>query len=180
MEEHIDLYHVYVQTDEQGRIIAVNSSAFVPESWGTEIDSGLGDKYRHAQGNYFTDGLYTEDGIPLYKLVEGKAQEVKRYMAFIWIVAAVAILFVCAMIGRCRDKLIGMGIFRRKLYTVFDISPCLPSDFLTIDPGIVIMDSCHLIKSRFRIAAWCNRALCTVISHLFIPPAVPDFHRYFR
>lgn len=75
MEEHIDLYHVYVQTDEQGRIIAVNSSAFVPESWGTEIDSGLGDKYHHAQGNYFTDGLYTEDGIPLYKLVEGKAQE---------------------------------------------------------------------------------------------------------
>ena len=31
--------------------------------------------------------------------VEGKAQEVKRYMAFIWIVAAGAILFVCAMIG---------------------------------------------------------------------------------
>ena len=37
-------YHVYVQTDEQGRIIAVNSSAFVPESWGTEIDQGGGDK----------------------------------------------------------------------------------------------------------------------------------------
>lgn len=68
-------YHVYVQTDEQGRIIAVNSSAFVSAEWGTEIDSGFGDKYHHAQGNYFTDGLYTEDGIPLYKLVEGKAQE---------------------------------------------------------------------------------------------------------
>ena len=37
-------YHVYVQTDEQGRIIAVNSSAFVPAEWGTEIDQGWGDK----------------------------------------------------------------------------------------------------------------------------------------
>lgn len=75
MEEHIDLYHVYVQTDEQGRIIAVNSSAFVLESWGTEIDSGLGDKYHHAQGNYFPGGIYTDDGILRYKLVDGTAQE---------------------------------------------------------------------------------------------------------
>lgn len=68
-------YHVYVQTDGQSRITAVNSSAFVPAEWGAEIDSGFGDKYHHAQGNYFTDGLYTSDGIPHYKLVDGKAQE---------------------------------------------------------------------------------------------------------
>lgn len=68
-------YHVYVQTDEHGRIIAINSSAFVPPEWGAEIDSGFGDKYRHAQGNYFTEGLYTSDGIPRYKLVDGAAQE---------------------------------------------------------------------------------------------------------
>ena len=68
-------YHVYVQTDGQSRITAVNSSAFVPAEWGTEIDSGLGDKYHHAQGNYFADGLYTSDGIPRYKLVDGAAQE---------------------------------------------------------------------------------------------------------
>lgn len=68
-------YHVYVQTDEQGRIISVNSSAFVPAEWGTEIDSGFGDKHHHAQGNYFVDGLYTNDGIPRYKLVDGAAQE---------------------------------------------------------------------------------------------------------
>lgn len=68
-------YHVYVQTDEQGRITAVNSSAFVPAEWGTEIDSGFGDKYHHAQGNYFSGGLYTQDGIPRYKLADGKAQE---------------------------------------------------------------------------------------------------------
>ena len=68
-------YHVYVQTDEQGRIIAVNSSAFVSAEWGTEIDSGFGDKYHHAQGNYFPQPIYTRDGIPRYKLVDGAVQE---------------------------------------------------------------------------------------------------------
>ena len=70
-----DPYHVYVQTDEQGRIIAVNSSAFVPAEWGTEIDSGFGDRFHHAQGNYFLQPIYTRDGIPRYKLVDGAAQE---------------------------------------------------------------------------------------------------------
>lgn len=65
-------YSVYVQTDEQGRITAVNSSAFVGEDWGTEIDQGYGDKYHHAQGNYFDQSIYTEDGIPRYKLEDGK------------------------------------------------------------------------------------------------------------
>ena len=68
-------YHVYVQTDEQGRIIAVNSSAFVSAEWGTEIDSGFGDRFHHAQGNYFPQHIYTRDGIPRYKLVDGAAQE---------------------------------------------------------------------------------------------------------
>ena len=75
MDDIFEPYHVYAQTDEHGRIIAVNSSAFVPPEWGTEIDSSLGDKYHHAQGNYFPGGVYTDDGIPRYKLVEGKAQE---------------------------------------------------------------------------------------------------------
>lgn len=68
-------YIVYVQTDEQGRITAVNSSAFVSSDWGTEIDSGLGDKYHHAQGNYFDQSIYTEDGVPRYKLEDGKPAE---------------------------------------------------------------------------------------------------------
>lgn len=68
-------YHVYVQTDEQGRITAINSSAFVSAEWGTEIDSGFGDKHHHAQGNYFDKPIYTDDGIPRYKLVDGAAQE---------------------------------------------------------------------------------------------------------
>ena len=70
-----DDFIVYVQTDEQNRITAVNSSAFVPAEWGTEIDNGTGDRYHHAQGNYFDHPIYTEDGIPRYKLVDGKAVE---------------------------------------------------------------------------------------------------------
>ena len=68
-------YKVFVQTDEQNRITAINSSAFVPAEWGTEIGNGTGDRYHHAQGNYFDQPIYTEDGIPRYKLVDGKAVE---------------------------------------------------------------------------------------------------------
>ena len=74
-ETMLDPYHVYVQTDGQGRITAVNSSAFVSEGWGTEIDQGYGDQYHHAQGNYFSQPIYTEDGIPRYKLEDGQAVE---------------------------------------------------------------------------------------------------------
>lgn len=72
---HAEPYRVYVQTDEAGRITAVNSSAFVDSDWGTEIDSGCGDKYHHAQGNYFPRPIYTEDGLPHYKLVDGQTVE---------------------------------------------------------------------------------------------------------
>ena len=68
-------HHVYVQTDDLSRITCVNSSAFVSADWGTEIDQGYGDKYHHAQGNYFPRPIYTEDGIPRYKLEDGKAVE---------------------------------------------------------------------------------------------------------
>lgn len=68
-------YKVFVQMDEQNRITAVNSSAFVSTEWGTEIDRGTGDRYHHAQDNYFDQPLYTEDGIPRYKLQDGKAVE---------------------------------------------------------------------------------------------------------
>ena len=80
MENIIDIpepepFHVYVQTDEQGHITAVNSSAFVSAGWGTEIDQGYGDQYHHAQGNYFPQPIYTDDGIPRYKLVDGSPVE---------------------------------------------------------------------------------------------------------
>lgn len=69
-------YIVYVCIDNQSRIIGINSSAFIGDTsnW-IKIDEGLGDKYHHAQNNYFDKPLYTEDGVPRYKLVDGKAIE---------------------------------------------------------------------------------------------------------
>ena len=65
-------YIVYVRTDKQGRILEADSSAFLTDTAGwTAIDEGLGDKYHHAQGNYFDGGLYTDDGIPRYALADG-------------------------------------------------------------------------------------------------------------
>lgn len=68
-----ELIKVYVQTDALGRIIAVNSSAFLTdtEDW-TQIDEGTEwPRYMHAQGYYFPQPIMTEDGIYRYKLVNG-------------------------------------------------------------------------------------------------------------
>lgn len=70
-----DFHEVYVKTDQKNNIISVNSSAFVSFDWGIKIDEGAGDKYHHAQVNYFDKPIYTEDGIPCYKLVDGQAVE---------------------------------------------------------------------------------------------------------
>lgn len=67
-------YEVYIKTDENGYIIAVNSSEFLTDTtdW-IKIDEGYGDKYHHAQGNYFDGGLFEfEHMIPLYKYVDGE------------------------------------------------------------------------------------------------------------
>ena len=69
-------YIVYVQTDSSGYITAVNSSAFLTDTDGwTEIDSGYGDKYHHAQGNYFPEFLTTDSHVWRYKLVNGEPVE---------------------------------------------------------------------------------------------------------
>ena len=69
-------YKVLVRVDDAGRVVAINSSAFLQDADGwTEIDSGYGDKYHHAQGNYFDKPLYDERGIYRYKLADGKAVE---------------------------------------------------------------------------------------------------------
>ena len=71
-----ELYTVYIQIDDAFRIIAINSSAFLPSTEGWfAIDSGLGDKYHHAQGNYFPKPIYEERGIPVYKYVDGEVLE---------------------------------------------------------------------------------------------------------
>ena len=74
MEEKF--YVVYVKTNESGYIVAVNSSAFLEDLAGwTEIDSGYGDKYHHAQVKYFSENIVTDGGAFRYKLVKGAVVE---------------------------------------------------------------------------------------------------------
>ena len=69
-------YIVYARTNSSGYITAVNSSAFLPDHTGwVEIDRGCGDKYHHAQGNYFPESIYSDGGAYRYKLVDGKPVE---------------------------------------------------------------------------------------------------------
>ena len=66
-------YIVYVKINSNNYITAVNSSAFLTDTAdGIEIESGYGDKYHHAQGNYFSECIVTEGGAYYYKLVNGK------------------------------------------------------------------------------------------------------------
>lgn len=76
MEFEMQPYIVYVKTDDENRINAINSSAFLPDPSGwVEIDIGFGDEYHHAQGNYFDKPITDDRGIWRYKLVDGKPVE---------------------------------------------------------------------------------------------------------
>lgn len=69
-------YIVYVKTNSNNYITAINSSAFLSDisDW-VEIDSGYGDKYHHAQGNYLPQSIYTDSGVYRYKLINNKPVE---------------------------------------------------------------------------------------------------------
>lgn len=59
---------VFIKTDSKNRITAVNSEIFISDFSGwTEIDSGDGDKFAHAQGNYFPKPIMNENGVYRYK-----------------------------------------------------------------------------------------------------------------
>ena len=74
--EHEKPYSVYIQTDDQGRVIGINSDAFLPSTDGWEkVAEGHGDKFHHAQGHYLPGPLMDDDGIYRYKLVDGAAVE---------------------------------------------------------------------------------------------------------
>ena len=69
-------YIVYAKTNSGGHITAVNSSEFLQDTTGgVEIDRGYGDKYHHAQGNYFPHPILTDGGAYRYKLVDGEPVE---------------------------------------------------------------------------------------------------------
>ena len=60
-------YIVYIKRNEYCEIIAVNSSAFLTDTTGwDEIGRGFGDRYHHAQGNYFHKPLMNYNGVYRY------------------------------------------------------------------------------------------------------------------
>ena len=69
-------HKVYIKTDSNDSIIAVNSSDFLSDTTGwIEIDEGLGDKYHHAQGNYFEKSLVDNNGLYNYKYIDDTVTE---------------------------------------------------------------------------------------------------------
>lgn len=60
---------IYIFVDDRDRILAYQDSREIPEDmtgW-VFIPADENDKYNLDQSHYFEDGLYTVDGIPLYK-----------------------------------------------------------------------------------------------------------------
>lgn len=70
MEEKIK---VYVKVNENNEITEVASSIFIKDISGwIKIDEGNGDRYAHAQSQYFKDHLVDDNGNYKYKLIEGQ------------------------------------------------------------------------------------------------------------
>lgn len=65
-------YSVYVQVNQGNCVVALTSSALLThtEGW-VEVERGTGDRCHHPQSNYLPLPLYTDEGVPRYKLVEG-------------------------------------------------------------------------------------------------------------
>ena len=64
---------VYVKPNENSYITDVDSSAFLTDITGwVEIDRGTGDRFHHAQNNYFEKSIKTDDGAYRYRLVSGQ------------------------------------------------------------------------------------------------------------
>lgn len=67
---------VYIKTDDHGRVTACDggySTGNMGDMAGwTLLDEGDGDRYNLCQSNFF-DSLYTDEGIPRYKIVDGAA-----------------------------------------------------------------------------------------------------------
>ena len=67
---------VYIKTDSNNNVTAVNSSIFLSDLTGwIYIDEGHGDKYAHAQGHYFDKPTMTDGGIYRYKYIDNAVAE---------------------------------------------------------------------------------------------------------
>ena len=78
MEEIIEQpIKVYIKINENNEIIEVGSSIFIKDLTGwIEIDKGYGDKFSHAQSQYFDKPLINEFGKYNYKYENGIVKEI--------------------------------------------------------------------------------------------------------
>lgn len=75
MEFETQKSKVYIKVDAKGRILRCEGGYTTPADltgW-TYIDEGTGDRFNLCQSHYFDGGLYTMDGLPRWKLVDGTA-----------------------------------------------------------------------------------------------------------
>lgn len=69
---------VYVKVNSNNEIIKVGSSVFIQDTTGlVEIDSGFGDRFAHAQSQYFDKPLMNDDGSYNYSYIDGQIVENK-------------------------------------------------------------------------------------------------------
>lgn len=78
MEEQFEQpIKVYVKVNADGYITEINSEIFIKDFTGwIEIDSSNGDKYAHAQSQYFDKSLINEFGKYNYKYENGIVKEI--------------------------------------------------------------------------------------------------------
>lgn len=78
MEEYIEQpIKVYIKVNEKNEVIEVNSEIFISDLTGwIKIDEGFGDKYAHAQSQYFDKPIINENGDSTYKWQNGQIVEV--------------------------------------------------------------------------------------------------------
>lgn len=69
-------FAVYVKVDDNGRIVAINSDAYITnfEGW-QKVSEGYDDRHHHAQGNHLPLSLMDDNGAYRYKLEDGRPVE---------------------------------------------------------------------------------------------------------
>ena len=71
MDEYQSTVYVLMDGD---KIVDINSGDFLEDTTGwTAIDKGVGDKYKHAYRHYLPGRPCGEDGVSLWRLVDGQA-----------------------------------------------------------------------------------------------------------
>lgn len=77
MEEIVEApIKVYVEINYNNDVVAVGSSIFIQDLNGwKEIDFGYGDKYAHAQSQYFNKPIKDENGSYNYYYTNGVVKE---------------------------------------------------------------------------------------------------------